>query len=697
MCNKVSGVAVGNVVQAGTIGAVSFASAPPPVGVPRQLPSATPIFVNRTRELSVLDDLVRHSDAPPPIVVLTGMSGVGKSTLAIHWASANLPLFDGGQLFADLSAYRHRGLVDMNEVVGAFLRALGVHEHYLPVNFPERVTLFRTMTMAGRFLIMLDNADLPAQVRGLVPGAPGSVVLTTSRQRLSGLVMDGAKFVDVPPLTVNDSVSLVTRMVPDERTASEPAAVRNLAKLCAGLPIALCTAGAQLAQRKHRSVTHLVEHLSDDRERLSRLSIDETSGVERIFDITYADLPTTARRMYRLLGIHPGPEFGLAVAAVAAEISETAADETIGTLCAANLIEEPAPERFRFHDLVRLHARACAERDETAEDRENALRRIVDWYALGAAMADLAVLGAGRWRLAEADPVRWREDFDPASAMAWFDAERGNLLTAVRTAAENGWDETVWQLGESLWAFYHSRKHYPDWIEATRLGMTAAARCGHVEAGARMRNQLARAHIELGEFALAEKELRSAQQIASAHPRTQALALESLGLLRRAQGRCPEAAHAFAEARAVHERIGNARGVAVQAYQQGDALVRAQRVEEGLAVLEEALGVMKRLGDEMAVARVQIAQGTAYGLLHRDDDALNVLNSAVATTKRRCQPVKEAQALEALVALAERNNRATLFEESARRLFELYREGGNPRSTQVANWIKQGKRLPEDD
>ncbi|WNV91489.1 NB-ARC domain-containing protein [Umezawaea sp. Da 62-37] len=656
--------------------------------VPKQLPPTPHEFVNRTQELRRLTWSVnnRTAEARPVVFVLSGMSGVGKTAAGIHWAHENRDRFDGGQLYADLSAYRHRGGLGVSDVLAAFLRALGVHEEYIPIELPERSALFRTRTAESRVLIMLDDVGQAAEVRPLIPGSSDSVVIVTSRSRLSGLAMDGAEMVDFHPLSPLDSSSLMARMLPAGQLGSDPQAVRELVRLCAGLPIALRVAGARLMQRRHWSVSRLVRYLSDDDSRLDRLSPE---GGQRVFDIVFQDLPVPAQRVYRILGVHPGPDFGPQVAAAAAGMTLDEVDDALVELREANLVEELGGERYRLHDLIRLHAQRRAVADETTAEQDAALRAIVNWYLLGAAAADHAVLGAARWRLADHDLSEWGTPFTAATGMSWFEAERANLLAAVRTAVQRGWNSATWQLCEALWAFYHGRKLFNDWIEAHELGVLAAANECNTAALARMHNHLARAHMELGQLSKANDDLNAAWSAAteSGNSRALAVVLESVGLLRRDQRRFDEAAKSFRQAREINEVLNDQRGIAMQNYHLGEVLVRSGESAAAIAVLDAALDASQELNDEMAVARTCIVLGTAYKALDRNADALVVLRSAVATTRERRQPVKEAQALEVLAVVAKREEDLALFRDSALRLVELYRESGNPRVDEVSGWI----------
>ncbi|QFZ23062.1 NB-ARC domain-containing protein [Saccharothrix syringae] len=436
--NDVSGQVVGGVVQARDVYGVYLGEAAPPAATPWQLPLLTHAFVDRTEESDQLD-LITAPGPVPVIAVLTGMAGVGKTAFALDWCRRNAGRFPGGLLHADLDDYRSEGGVVVADVLASFLRALGARD--VPPDLPGRAALFRGLTSRASTLVLLDGVDAPAQVRVLVPASPGSVVLVASRFRLGGLVADGARGVELRPLPPGPGAELFVSAVPDGRVESDPAAVRDLVRLCGGLPMALRVAAARLSTHPRWAVADLVGHLADERTRVDRLSVEDRR-VGHVFDAAYASLPEPGRLAYRALGLHPGPEFGYGV--VVAATADERPEDSVEQLCQANLLEECAFGRFRFNPLVRLHARGRAVREDTAFARAGVEHRIVRWYLLGAEAADAA----------------------------WFAAERDNLRSAVRLAHVSGLHDEVWRLCEALEAFDH------DWGELRELGVDSARRTG---------------------------------------------------------------------------------------------------------------------------------------------------------------------------------------------------------------------------
>ncbi|MET9630110.1 NB-ARC domain-containing protein [Lentzea sp. NPDC006480] len=638
--------------------------------------------------------LAEHEDRPS-LFVLSGMAGVGKSAAAAQWAHANQEKFAGGVLYADLDNHRNQRGVGISDVVAMFLRALGVIDSYVPATVIERIALFRSRTADRPVLVVLDGVDEPAQVRSVVPSANGSVVVATTRRRLAGLTIDGAEFIELTPLDIEDSAQLMTGMIAPSRIEADRGAFGQLVGLCEGLPLALRVAGAGLTHHRRWPVSRFVQHLSDDRERLSRLAFEGAGGsVAKTFDTAYEDLPDDARQIYLQLGLHPGPHFSVALAAAAAGIAEPDAESMLESLCAANLLEEIEEDRFRFHQLLALHAHSRAERDLSTAATDEVRRRMVDHYASGAAAADVAVLG-GRWRLAEPDLSRWPVRFDSATAMAWFTAERPNLLAAMRVSADRGWHEVVWRLCDSLWAFFHSAKHYADWIDAHRLGVVAAQLSGNPLAEIHLRNRLVRAHIEMRDLALAAEQLDEAAALPS-DERAAAVLMESRGLLYREQHRYSEAVDVFRALVTRQRATGDHRAFVLQSYQLGDVLVRSKNAAQAVPVLNDALREMPKLRNEQLVeARVRIALGTAYSHLRQYKEARRELQFAVDVTHACRQHAKEAQALEELVELAQAVSDGPLFTSAAERLVRLYEAAGNPRSALVRGWLQQGRRTDD--
>lgn len=680
--NEISGGFIaGNVIQAGYVATlIQRVPGPVPVATPRQLPPMPRGFVNRTGELSRLHNFLDaddNSDAPL-VVVVSGLGGVGKSAITRRWAHQVSGRFADGQLYADLGAHRHDGGVEVSGVLGGFLRSLGVHEEWIPAGLAERTALFRSRTVDLKLLVLVDDALHAAEVVPLLPPSAGSTVVVTSRRRLNRLVVEGARSLTVPPLTPDESRRLLADMIGEARVSAEPEAAAELARLCAGLPIALRVAGARLLQHSRWSLSKLVAELTDDRHRLDRLATEGELVVEAVFDAVYRGLPPQVAWLYRLLGSLP-------LSDVSAQLVEAVIDGEAGplldTLVEASLIEELDADRYRMHDLVKLHAARRAEQEEPPSSLESALGAAASWYSRAVSAADVAIMG-DRLRLASLQTWDEAPFTTPGEALDWLDAERGNLLPLLRTITAAGWHEMVWAMTEALWALYHHRKYHAEWLEASNLGAEAARSLAHHAAEARMRNQSARAYIELGDFGSAERELSAALSAAdeSGDARLRGIVLESSGQADLAKGDADAAVEWFTRARDTYAAIGRRRGVGLQTYHLGQAHAHADRYQQAAEEFEQALSIMTEIGDELTQAKIAIELSAVYRVQGRVTDATALAERGLAVMRDRRMVAKQARAWRILAGLAADTGDRTRERACLEQALSLYIASGNQRA-----------------
>jgi transcriptional regulator with XRE-family HTH domain len=411
-----------------------------------QLPAATRHFVGRSAELSALEGLASLLDArhsPAMIGVIAGTAGVGKTALAVHWAHQAAARFPDGQLYIDLRGFDASGApVSPAEAIRELLDTLQAGPARIPASLDALTGRYRSQLAGKRLLIILDNARDVAQVRPLLPGSADCLVLVTSRYQLTSLVAAH----DADPLTVDvlteaEGRELLERRLGRERVAAEPAAVTELIQMCARLPAALAIVAARAAVEPARLLTTLADELRDVRARLGALEIgDVTTSLRSMFSWSYRELSDPAARMFRLLGIHPGPDISVPAAASLAGVHPDQALEMLRELTRASLLAERAGDRFAFHDLIRAYAAEQAGSTDSRADRRTALHRALDHY-LHAAWA------AGRQLQPVQSPAPLprprsgviREDFDSYSAAAsWFQAEYHVLVAAITAATSTG-------------------------------------------------------------------------------------------------------------------------------------------------------------------------------------------------------------------------------------------------------------------
>lgn len=579
--------------------------------IPRQLPPVPAHFTSRTAELEALDSAAagREDDSvdrSPAVTVVVGPGGVGKTALAVTWAVRNAGRYPSGQLYADLRGFSPETAVPPEDALGAFLRALGVPPERVPVELAEQAALFRTTTAGMRLLLVVDNAISAAQVRPLIPASSGCVVVVTSRLRLDGLHAEGARFVDMAPLPEEHAVELLTRSVGESRVAGELPDVTTLAALCGRLPIALRVAGARLASRPKWPVARMVAELRDERVRLTKLSPVGEASLTATFDSSYAALSPHAARLYRLVSEYPGLTVEVGAAAAAARVSETEAADGLQELADASLLEEVGEGGYRFHDLVRLHARALAD-----DERLEVVPRIAEWYLHRMTRANMVVIPM-RWRVGT---VHARYEDSPAlfatgaEALAWLDERLADIVELLDETSALRHDELAWQLCEALWELFLYRKHYQLWIRTHEVGITAAHRCGDAVAEARLRCQLGRAYLDLGRFEAAELECSRAVELArrAGSRHNESVALDQLGVAAQGRGDFERAVGFFGESLVIEGELGIGRGVAQRHRRIGEALLQAGRLADAARQLRLAQEMFGEIGDGKAEALTTLA------------------------------------------------------------------------------------------
>ncbi|MFI0410081.1 ATP-binding protein [Actinomadura sp. 3N508] len=638
MRNEVGADVSGSVVQAGTVhGGIHLHANTGYPAVPAQLPASRPYFTDRARELEMLRRLGDAAREQAAVIVISGVGGVGKTSLALAWLHRVVAEFVDGQLFADLRGFSAGAPATPSESLGRFLRALGVAPEAVPADLDEQAALFRTLTAERRLIILLDNAASAAQVRPLLPGRGPSVVAVTSRRRLSGLAVDGASFLPLDPLDETGAVELLDRMLGTGRTAAEPQAVRSLTALCGRLPLALCTSAARLATRGHWRIERLVGELADERRRLAVLG-EEDLSVQAVFDVTYRDLPPSAARLYRLMSVHPNGWFGLpaATAAAGGDPDDTARD--LDALVDVNLVDAASDGRFRFHDLAHLHARSVADQAAHEAEKEQAFHRLMDHYLGMAVAADRAII-PDRWHLGRKyqEPPAVPFSGTP-EAIGWIEAELPLLRDLIADAHERGLHRDTWEMCEALWGVLTFRKHYAIWIETHEKGHASAVALGDPVAQARMLEALAVAQLNLGDFPAAARLGREALVLErdAGHREGEVTALECLGVAQMAQGDVATATETFTRALAVSRGVPGdaARSTAMMTRRLGEALVRDGRSEAGAGRLREALGFFTGRGDDYNRARTLSALAEALLADGLDAEAGEALAEAAEAAAR---------------------------------------------------------------
>ncbi|USX54576.1 tetratricopeptide repeat protein [Lentzea sp. HUAS12] len=610
--NRAEGVR-GTVVQAGTITGDLHVHERARVPTPRQLPAPPALFTGRADELAELEAALRAAHAArPAIFVLTGPAGVGKTALLLQWASS-LDVPDG-QLFVDLNGFSLDEPMDPEAALGSFLRALGTPPDEVPVRLSEQAALYRSLTADKALLVVLDNAFSAAQARVLFPASPASVVVVSSRSRLTGLVSDGAHLVEVGPLPPAAAVSMLTATVGEVRVAKERKRSEDLMALCGGMPIAIRVAAARLLLRSRWPVRRMYDELAAEQSRLARLTSSGELSVQACFDLSYKALAPAAAALYRRLSVHPDGEFG---AEVASAVVGGNAEALLDSLLEASLIEECGAERHRFHNLLRLHAQQRLVLEEPEEEVSATLRRIAEWYLATARKAD-EVLTPYRKRTPYVHSVPPREvrSFDGRDeALAWLELERPNLIAVGKAVLQRGFAELAWHLADVLWPLFLLHKHYRDRLVVDELGVEAARRWGQAFAEADMRKRLGRAYTIAGRYDEAEGEYETSMRLWSEIGDHRALCDtgRSAARLHWDRGRLADARAQYERVAAAAEELGAPRLVGLTLVNLGLVLLDLGRPLEAVPRLDRARRILAEAADSdpYNAARAVIASAVA--------------------------------------------------------------------------------------
>ncbi|WP_371655977.1 MULTISPECIES: NB-ARC domain-containing protein [unclassified Streptomyces] len=661
---------------------------PRPEVRPDQVPALTVAFVNRTADLSALDRCFAGGGTRAAqhigIGVLHGLPGVGKTATACHWADRSRELYPDGQMYVDFASLHGQTGGDVSEAVAMCLRSLGVSDDWMPRSLAERTALFRSRSAQRRMLVVLDDVSHPAQVRPLVPKGPGSAVLVTSHGRLGELVLDGARLISLDPLDGDGGMRLLADRCGEDAVAAERSAAERLVELCGGLPVALHVVAARLLTDRRLTMTGLAEELADETGRLAGMSMRGERPVSAVLGPSYRMLPPDAARLYRLLGWAPMRTFDTATAAVAAGIDTPRAADLLDVLESASLLEGSADGRYRLHDLVRLHARACAEREEADGERAALTRRVVTHYLALTASADRAIR-ADRLRIADLSELL-TETPDPFAAsggpapLDWLEAERTNILQVLRAASRLQLHEHVWQLAEAFTVLFLHHRHLVMWRESLELGAAAAAAELMPAAEARLRSLLSRPLLDLGEDDRARAELEAAVSCAEIadHVVLRASVQEFLG---RSWDRADpaRAIEAYRRSLELNRRAGEARGAAIAAYFLGCAQDAHGDHTDALVTLGRAREELLGCSDARMAARATAAIGTVHDHLGDTQEALRALREAARTLRGQDATHYEAQALVQLADITERTGGARgAVRPYLTRALEIHEAGGSP-------------------
>ncbi|WP_172899348.1 AfsR/SARP family transcriptional regulator [Micromonospora echinaurantiaca] len=659
---------------------------------PAQLPADLAVFVGRKSQLATMEALLGGASTAVAIVAVSGTAGVGKTALAVHWAHRFAHLFPDGQIYVDLRGFDgSQSALSTAEVARGLLDALQVPAERIPAALESQLGLYRSLVAGKRVLILLDNARDSGQVRRLLPGTRTALVVVTSRDLLTGLVVDGgAHSIVLDPMTGCEARELLADRLGADRVDADPAAAENVIAFCAGLPLALGIIAAR-AQQTGFPLVQVVAELIEMGDRLDALdSIDPSGRIRAAFSWSYAALTPAAARLFRLLGLNHGCEIGTRAAASLAAVRLPQARKMLTELAGISLLRERAPGRYVCHDLVLTYATELAGTHVPARERDAAVKRLLDHYLHTGYAAD-RLLHPAR----DAIPIPLEppsvgtcpEQFsDRQAALAWLDAEKRPLLAAVGRAAGLGWHRRTWQLAWVLDTFLNRQVGSSDRLDVWREGLRAAEHLGEPVAEAYTHRAIASVSTLLGDYEEAHRHftealdlygrldnlagqaqthhnigflwdcldqpdraldhVRRAQELfrAASHRWGEAESLNAAGWCEIRLGRHREALTHCLRAQGLHQHLGNMDGEAHTWDTIGFARHHLGQQHSAILSYARAIDLFRELGDRFHEAKTLVRLGDAHHAAEESQAARDAwqqaLNILTGLPVREVDPVR---------------------------------------------------------
>ncbi|GAA5179476.1 BTAD domain-containing putative transcriptional regulator [Rugosimonospora acidiphila] len=620
---------------------------PPRVLRPAQLPADTADFTGRGEQARELGAALMPGTGRPVAVALSAVSGgggVGKTTLAVHVAHRVAPNYPDGQLYLNL-----RGMTNPlrpADALGYLLAGLGVPDSRIAADLETRAALFRSLLADRRVLVVLDDARDAAQVRPLLPGSATCGVLITSRNGLADL--EASRRLDLDVLTESESYSLFARIVGPDRVAAEPDATRAVLRVCAGLPLAVRIAAARLTSRPTWRIAELASRLSDRGRQLDELKVGDLA-LRTCFEVSYAGLPLSAARAFRLLGAIDLPDIGVHAAAELLDDTVSQASDILESLVDANLLRSTTADRYSFHDLLRGFARELEFRNGNEEDRVAAVRRVLAWY-LNTCGSTVRIMDPRAPHFPLNAPAHTHSH--PAMITAgkyvdWFETERPAIVSLVDRAVEYDAHDLAWRLAAALGGFHKNCGFWHGGVRVNEVGLASARKIGDRAGEAWLMNELGIAYLRTRRFTDAAEQLeqclRAWTELGDQQGRGRALG--NLGLMHRESGQFEAAVRYYERSLEVMQRIGDRYFEGLCLSNLGDVSRQLGAPADGARFCERSIAISRDLHDEAGEAAGLIHLGLCYRDLGRLSESVITQEAAVAIWRRNHNWFHEAEGL----------------------------------------------------
>jgi DNA-binding SARP family transcriptional activator len=632
---------------------------PKSMSVPHQLPSGIADFVDRDALIEQAESVLSGENERAPavrILVITGKAGVGKSTLAVHVAHRmHADHFADGQLYCNVAGMRGTPATPA-DVLGRFLRALGVPGASIPDDLDERAEMYRTLLDGRRMLIVLDDVTAEPQIVPLLPGSDQCAVIVTSRARLTGV--PGARLLEVDTLSTSQAVRLIGNVIGPDRVREEATAADALVRLVGGLPLAVRILAVRLAARPHWSLATMLERLADDRRRLDELSYGDM-GVRASLRLTYDALPPHAARLFRLLGLVAAESLPMWVVAALLDDDTARSTDALELLVDSQLVDVTAVNRhgqprFVFHDIIRLFARELLADHQEDQAGTTALERVLAGWLAQVERAHRKIYGGDFTVLRGSAPRLWLDGGHMNSVvedpLAWLDTERQNLCLAVGQAADRGLSELSWELAVSLVTLFEANSYFDDWQQTHLRALRAVRKADNRRGEAALLCSLGSLHLSRNRLAPARSVLPKAlelfEELGDTHGT--AMTLRNLSLLYYGEGDAARSADACRLALDGFQQEGDLIGRAHVLGQVARIDLDAGRYESAVDRLNTALAICRQVNVPRVEAQTRHRLGEVLFRQRRYDQAKLVMGDVLAAVRSDGDLVGEGYALHTL-------------------------------------------------